>query len=286
MASASTHSSATSSRSWLGSRRWAPYPGELSVSVKYPNFIVASSLRPLSAQIGVRRQGHEGLGAPLPELRGVGKGGHGQILDGATSLLHLQDVDRVDDVLEGVEAHPAARSVELHGLQRGEERGLILDVPLHGLERSRDGLRAHVALLGHVDGRALVLRGVRLHAALVLARVHGGNSVNDADDPHGGLADLGQHVALGEALADERDLALQAVLLVLLHEADRVDAGEERRHHVGIAPDLAEERREIRDRKSTRLNSSHTVISYAVFCLKKKKITSPRRSIPDRRSQR
>src|SRR5438034_5578052 len=32
-----------------------------------------------------------------------------------------------------------------------------------------------------------------------------------------------------------------------------------------------------RDRKSTRLNSSHTVISYAVFCLKKKKrkIISP-----------
>src|SRR5476649_3042562 len=26
----------------------------------------------------------------------------------------------------------------------------------------------------------------------------------------------------------------------------------------------------LRDRKSTRLNSSHTVISYAVFCLKKK----------------
>src|SRR5438034_4048145 len=29
--------------------------------------------------------------------------------------------------------------------------------------------------------------------------------------------------------------------------------------------------RVTRDRKSTRLNSSHTVISYAVFCLKKKK---------------
>src|SRR5260221_8507747 len=28
----------------------------------------------------------------------------------------------------------------------------------------------------------------------------------------------------------------------------------------------------LADRKSTRLNSSHTVISYAVFCLKKKKI--------------
>src|SRR5438034_7890698 len=31
-----------------------------------------------------------------------------------------------------------------------------------------------------------------------------------------------------------------------------------------------------RDRKSTRLNSSHTVISYAVFCLKKKKRTKIR----------
>src|SRR5256885_10555211 len=30
----------------------------------------------------------------------------------------------------------------------------------------------------------------------------------------------------------------------------------------------------ILDRKSTRLNSSHLVISYAVFCLKKKTITS------------
>src|SRR5436309_9765941 len=29
--------------------------------------------------------------------------------------------------------------------------------------------------------------------------------------------------------------------------------------------------REARDRKSTRLNSSHVKISYAVFCLKKKK---------------
>src|SRR5256885_13239397 len=32
------------------------------------------------------------------------------------------------------------------------------------------------------------------------------------------------------------------------------------------------------DRKSTRLNSSHLVISYAVFCLKKKKSNSPCRT--------
>src|SRR5437899_6404346 len=30
----------------------------------------------------------------------------------------------------------------------------------------------------------------------------------------------------------------------------------------------------LRDRKSTRLNSSHLGISYAVFCLKKKKLTA------------
>src|SRR2546427_5653440 len=33
------------------------------------------------------------------------------------------------------------------------------------------------------------------------------------------------------------------------------------------------ERLALQDRKSTRLNSSHSQISYAVFCLKKKKIT-------------
>src|SRR3712207_7272225 len=33
---------------------------------------------------------------------------------------------------------------------------------------------------------------------------------------------------------------------------------------------------ETQDRKSTRLNSSHANISYAVFCLKKKKITKRR----------
>src|SRR2546422_2852619 len=33
----------------------------------------------------------------------------------------------------------------------------------------------------------------------------------------------------------------------------------------------------MRDRKSTRLNSSHGYISYAVFCLKKKKISFRRR---------
>src|SRR3989449_2984261 len=40
------------------------------------------------------------------------------------------------------------------------------------------------------------------------------------------------------------------------------------------APVVPDARREIGDRKSTRLNSSHGYISYAVFCLKKKKKNS------------
>src|SRR2546426_3663903 len=38
-----------------------------------------------------------------------------------------------------------------------------------------------------------------------------------------------------------------------------------------VPPIRRSARRTRRDRKSTRLNSSHLVISYAVFCLKKKK---------------
>src|SRR5438034_1797346 len=53
-------------------------------------------------------------------------------------------------------------------------------------------------------------------------------------------------------------------------------AGESRQSRVRRAPVRSAhpsrplQRSTIGDRKSTRLNSSHTVISYAVFCLKKK----------------
>src|SRR5688500_19919110 len=54
-----------------------------------------------------------------------------------------------------------------------------------------------------------------------------------------------------------------------------VVVGEQRRaiqnavEHVDLVGELVEH--DVADRKSTRLNSSHLVISYAVFCLKKKK---------------
>src|SRR5256885_11920508 len=43
-------------------------------------------------------------------------------------------------------------------------------------------------------------------------------------------------------------------------------------HHPARAGDQAVAAFLLEDRKSTRLNSCHLVISYAVFCLKKKKI--------------
>src|SRR3712207_7645062 len=52
------------------------------------------------------------------------------------------------------------------------------------------------------------------------------------------------------------------------------DRAREHRDQVRVA-DRHRQRRVLGDRKSTRLNSSHANISYAVFCLKKKNPTPP-----------
>src|SRR5438034_5439887 len=75
-------------------------------------------------------------------------------------------------------------------------------------------------------------------------------------------------------------------------DAGRLGDGAHGTHHAleharGAAPGLsahgAREGNQRVDRKSTRLNSSHTVISYAVFCLKKKKKKRKyRRTITDK----
>src|SRR5215211_3286353 len=83
----------------------------------------------------------------------------------------------------------------------------------------------------------------------------------------------------GESVDGDREQRHPAELDAGEHDPDRQD------HHTRRSlrePDLALDAEGLRararvahherpDRKSTRLNSSHTVISYAVFCLKKKK---------------
>src|SRR5256885_5139535 len=75
------------------------------------------------------------------------------------------------------------------------------------------------------------------------------------------------------------DTATTEIYTLSLHDALPISRGSSDRERcrwpapcrTWQAADSAEARQ---DRKSTRLNSSHLVISYAVFCLKKKKITS------------
>src|SRR2546429_3495643 len=63
-------------------------------------------------------------------------------------------------------------------------------------------------------------------------------------------------------------------------EEQAVGRGDGWRRHmtfgVKMLADFAKKGRIERDRKSTRLNSSHGYISYAVFCLKKKKMRRTR----------
>src|SRR5690606_41590671 len=62
-------------------------------------------------------------------------------------------------------------------------------------------------------------------------------------------------------LRDDRGEHVVLLVRFLLHARPRVRFG-----RIGFATETAQEE----DRKSTRLNSSHVKISYAVFCLKNK----------------
>src|SRR5436305_11238785 len=72
------------------------------------------------------------------------------------------------------------------------------------------------------------------------------------------------------------DTATTEIYTLSLHDALPIC---QRRAHGGgqrvtVGPGLGHAVHADRDRKSTRLNSSHVRISYAVFCLKKKKKSS------------
>src|SRR5438105_8606505 len=68
------------------------------------------------------------------------------------------------------------------------------------------------------------------------------------------------------AAADARRGVGRSRAVLVARAATRIDGD-----HSGPPPSGADAEEERPDRKSTRLNSSHEWISYAVFCLKKKK---------------
>src|SRR5256885_5378768 len=74
---------------------------------------------------------------------------------------------------------------------------------------------------------------------------------------HGGLEDPRQHEK-----SNQEDRVNRAPDCGKSHQRSPFPSGKSEKHGAKCDP---------ADRKSTRLNSSHLVISYAVFCLKKKK---------------
>src|SRR5256886_16549768 len=165
--------------------------------------------------------------------------------------------------------------MRLGGLREGE---LVFDPqleratldPRQHLPRPRDELRTGGDVVG--DGgerqkeRALLVQDLRVErsdrpARLPIQHHHAPTcetiqSLLERGFPHRVIHDL-QAEAVGEALR----LGLEILLGVEDHVA---------------GARIARQRRFLaggQDRKSTRLNSSHSQISYAVFCLKKKKTT-------------
>src|SRR6266536_4557960 len=68
------------------------------------------------------------------------------------------------------------------------------------------------------------------------------------------------------------DTATTEIYTLSLHDALPISPAGQRRTSCRSRRTTSAAPWERRDRKSTRLNSSHEWISYAVFCLKKKKI--------------
>src|SRR5438034_6557402 len=85
--------------------------------------------------------------------------------------------------------------------------------------------------------------------------------------PYTTLFRSGMTVYYGQRLAEGiRSKALELAARDGFQPNDVIDL-----HMIGHSRGAVVISQAAEDRKSTRLNSSHTVISYAVFCLKKKK---------------
>src|SRR3712207_8268364 len=83
---------------------------------------------------------------------------------------------------------------------------------------------------------------------------------HEVNNPLTGISAFAQILEEEEMAADQKES-----VRLIKREADRA---------VAVIRDLLTFARKSGDRKSTRLNSSHANISYAVFCLKKKRHTT------------
>src|SRR2546427_8038568 len=133
-------------------------------------------------------------------------------------------------------------------------RGSILFQPRLVHHQARAVLVAEHALLQE----AVQAAGVEPDQALVFVAKHVGLFV------HAGGGKAVQFHFFEELLQ-----VLAACKQIMVQAADAALEGAVQHFHEGVAARVMANDHE--DRKSTRLNSSHSQISYAVFCLKKKK---------------
>src|SRR3989449_3823017 len=163
-------------------------------------------------------------------------------------LSELEPVDEADDFAE------TAVHVRLLRPDLAHAEGRALPVIVVGAFRDRD---VELVLYARLDGPQ--------HAAFALERVIlGEQQLEPEHADHHGPARRASGRALGRLRALGRGGCEPAGHLLHLVGLDHVA-----RLHVLVAP-------ERQDRKSTRLNSSHGYISYAVFSFKKKKKTTDR----------
>src|SRR6266566_8622148 len=98
------------------------------------------------------------------------------------------------------------------------------------------------------------------------AHIDGPEFDGDREEVIGRAKDAGVSVILNVGTGDPHSGALErAVELGAKHDCVYTAIGTHP-HDARLYDDKAEERIRTLDRKSTRLNSSHLVISYAVFC--------------------
>src|SRR5438034_8609643 len=107
-----------------------------------------------------------------------------------------------------------------------------------------------------------------LKALAFAAHKHRDQRRKDADaSPY-----INHPIALADVLVNEGGVTdFEVLCAALLHDTVEDTATSHEELVDAFGSRIARIVAEVTDRKSTRLNSSHTVISYAVFCLKKKK---------------
>src|SRR5258708_2477661 len=141
--------------------------------------------------------------------------------------------------------------------------------------------------LAKAEARRHILEGLKLALDNLDAVI---STIRESASAEVALVNLRQQFSLsedqGKAILDMR-LARLAALERSKVEEELRDVLKNIDYYRMLLADINEIRKlikadlqELKDRKSTRLNSSHQIISYAVFCLKKKNNVSSSRSVP------